>query len=340
MQLQKWIESHWYAPSPGPLKYLSSLEGFYCKQVSQRKEAYAKGTKKTTRLRVPVIIVGNLSVGGSGKSPVVAALARFFRRKGYQPGIVSRGYGSKTRRYPFRVESDSSVKEAGDEPLMLARQTGLPVAIDPRRPRAAELLLEEGCDLIIADDGLQHLALERDIEILVIDGQRGLGNGHCLPVGPLREPPERLGQVDWLLCQGELQQKLPEFPDQDAILAERFFSYRLERIGWRRGDGLWQSECPFEAGQEIHALAGIGHPQRFFDQLAALGLQVLPHPQKDHASMNEQTLALPGDQPIVMTAKDAVKLGPWLTERHWVVEVEAHLPEAFLEQLSRQVAAC
>ncbi|WP_404418413.1 tetraacyldisaccharide 4'-kinase [Marinospirillum sp.] len=327
MKLQNWIESHWYADNPGPLKRLLPLENYYCKQVEKRHQAYAAGKKPSYRASVPVIVVGNISVGGSGKSPVVASLARYLQRQGYQPGIISRGYGSKARSYPFRVEKDSNPKKAGDEPLMLARQTNLPVAIDPKRPRAAQLLIDEGCDLLIADDGLQHLALQRDIELVIIDGARGLGNGHCLPVGPLREPPQRLNTVDWVLCQGELQHPLEVEP----------ISYHLEQTGWRRGDGLWQSASPFDPGQSVHALAGIGNPQRFFDQLSEQGLQVTPHPLPDHAPMNAQTLDLPGNEPIIITAKDAVKLGPWLHQRHWVVEVEARLPESFLKELSQKL---
>ncbi|SFB83305.1 lipid-A-disaccharide kinase [Marinospirillum celere] len=327
MKLQNWIESHWYAAAPGPLNKLLCLEKLYLKQLEKRRQAYSTGKKASWRAPVPVIIVGNISVGGSGKSPVVASLARYLQRQGYQPGIISRGYGSKAKSYPFRVEQDSNPQEAGDEPLMLARQTQLPVAIDPKRPRAAQLLIEEGCDLLIADDGLQHLALQRDIELVVIDGARGLGNGHCLPVGPLREPPQRLQTVDWVLCQGELQHPLDIEP----------IHYHLEQTAWRRGDGLWQSALPFNPGQEVHALAGIGNPQRFFDQLTAQGLEVTPHPLPDHARMSAATLNLPGDQPIIMTAKDAVKLQPWLNQRHWIVEVEARLPEDFLKALSQKL---
>jgi len=329
MKLQNWIERHWYAKQPGPLNRLLPLEKLYRRLVEKRRLAYANGKKASWRAPVPVIIVGNISVGGSGKSPVVARLACYFQRQGFHPGMISRGYGSQAKNYPFRVEPDSDPREAGDEPVMLAQQTGLPVAIDPQRPRAAQLLIDEGCDLLIADDGLQHLALQRDIELVIIDGARGLGNGHCLPVGPLREPAQRLQTVDWVLCQGDLQQPLAIQP----------IHYALEQTGWRRGDGLWQSRSPFEAGDSVNALAGIGNPQRFFDQLTAQGLHVTPYPLADHAPMNASTLKLAGNQPIVMTAKDAVKLRPWLNERHWIVEVQAQLPEDFLQQLHNQVAS-
>ena len=330
MKLQQWVEQHWYARSPGALGLLAPLEALYCHTMQQRQQAYRQGKKPSSHPGVPVIIVGNLTVGGSGKSPVVAALAACFQRQGYQPGIISRGYGGKASHYPLLVTASSDPAEVGDEPLMLAQQTGLPVAVDPNRPEAARLLVEQGCNLLLADDGLQHLALERDIELVVLDGARGLGNGHCLPVGPLREASSRLNTVDFILCQGELKVPLPaDCPAAD----ERWINYHLQQTGWRCGDGQTQTAMPFKSGQQVHALAGIGNPQRFFDQLRQQGLDVIEHPLKDHAAMDASLLNLPGEQPILMTAKDAVKLKPWLNTRHWVVEVQADLPQTLLDAL-------
>lgn len=335
-KLQKWIEKHWYAAQPGHLKYLIPLEKLYLKLFNRHQQAYKSGKKNSHHPGVPVIVVGNIHVGGSGKSPLVAALAKHFAELGYQPGIVSRGYGGETKRYPQRVTTYSNPKKVGDEPLMLAQQTNLPVAIDPNRAAAADLLVkEEGCDLIIADDGLQHLKLARDIEIVVIDAARGFGNGHCLPVGPLREPVDRLNSVDWVICQG-LKASIA-WPEQ-VTLKNSLQNYPLEFSGWRRGDGHWQKAPPFSAGQAINAMAGIGNPQRFFDQLTALDLKVTGYPLADHAKLKQQDLTAFDQKPLVMTAKDAVKLQPWLNERHWVAEVTAHLPRAFLYQLQEQVA--
>ncbi|WP_051168343.1 tetraacyldisaccharide 4'-kinase [Marinospirillum minutulum] len=331
-KLQAWVEKHWYATEPGGLKWLLPLEKLYLKLFNRHQQAYKSGKKTSHHPGVPVIIVGNIHVGGSGKSPLVAALAKHFAGLGYKPGIVSRGYGGKAKHYPQRVTSYSNPKEVGDEPLMLAQQTKLPLAVDPNRATAANLLVkEEGCDLIIADDGLQHLGLARDIELVVIDGARGMGNGHCLPVGPLREPRHRLSEVDWVVCQ---TQTLP----LNLPLKNTQQSYTLEFSGWRRGDGHWQKDCPFKAGEAINALAAIGNPQRFFKQLEELNLKVTGYPLADHAELNQQHLTAFDQKPLVMTAKDAVKLQEWMNEKHWIAEVTANLHPEFLCQLQEEVA--
>lgn len=332
LKLQEWVEKNWYATHPKGLKWLALLEKLYLKLFKRQQQAYLSGKKPSCHPGVPVLVVGNIHVGGSGKSPLVAALANHFASLGYKPGIISRGYGGKAKSYPLRVTTYSNPQEVGDEPLMLAQQTGLPVAVDPNRAAAALLLVkEEGCDLILADDGLQHLGLARDIEIVVIDGKRGLGNGHCLPAGPLREPIERLSSVNWVVFQNELLPlTLPLKNDPQ--------SYHLAFSGWRRGDGHWQKDCPFKEGEAIHALAGIGNPQRFFNQLENLGLVVTTHAFPDHAQLNQQDLVFNDSVPIVMTAKDAVKLQEWLNENHWVAEVTANLSESFLCQLQNTVA--
>lgn len=336
LKLQHWIEARWYAVSPGALKLLMPLEKLYLQLLAQRKKAYHNGQKTAYHPSVPVIIVGNITVGGSGKSPLVAALAKHFASLGYKPGIVSRGYGGKARCYPQSVTIHSDPQQVGDEPLMLAQQTGLPIVVDPKRSNAVKQLIEEeGCDLIIADDGLQHLALGRDIEIVVIDAQRGLGNGRCLPIGPLREPPSRLSSVDWVIVQGTLASQAPLF---NVPLKNPLQNYELEFSGWRRGDGHWQKDCPFKAGEAINALAAIGNPQRFFKQLEELNLKVTGYPLADHAELNQQHLTAFDQKPLVITAKDAVKLQEWMNEKHWIAEVTANLQPDFLCQLQEEVA--
>lgn len=330
MKVRLWVEQHWYAANPGTFQLLTPFEHLYRCQMAKRERDYASGRRQAHHPGVPVVIVGNITVGGSGKSPVVAALAEYFSQRGWRPGIVSRGYGGQAQDWPHQVQLTDDPLVVGDEPLMLARQTGIPVVVDPKRPRGARLLVELGCDLILSDDGLQHLALARDVELAIVDGNRGLGNGHCLPVGPLREPAERLQRVDWVLCQNTPVQPLPVH--QPPVV------YSLQQTGWRRGDGHWQADCPFQAGQAVHALAGIGHPQRFFDQLSQLGLSVTAHPLADHARMTAADLQLSGDDPVIMTAKDAVKLQPWLNQRHWVCEVQASLPLEFLQALEQKLA--
>ncbi|GLR64682.1 tetraacyldisaccharide 4'-kinase [Marinospirillum insulare] len=338
-KLQTWVEKNWYAATPGGLKWLAPLEKLYLKLFNKNQQAYLSGKKTAVHLGVPVIVVGNINVGGSGKSPLVAALAKHFKNLGYQPGIVSRGYGGKAKHYPQRVTTYSNPQEVGDEPLMLAQQTQLPVAVDPNRAAAANLLVkEEGCDLIIADDGLQHLKLARDIEIVVVDAARGFGNGHCLPLGPLREPVERLNKVDWVIMQGEKIQEASQLNLKNTL-----HTYQLEFSGWRRGDGHWQKDCPFTAGQAVNAIAGIGNPQRFFNQLSQLGLKVKGYPLADHAQLTQEHLKFyepkAGNKtPVVMTAKDAVKLQAWLNKNHWIAEVTASLPKEFLDKLQNQLA--
>ena len=330
------IERQWYQDRPSWLLGLRPLEALYRIVVARRRQGYQQQPERVQHPGVPVIVVGNLTVGGSGKSPVVAALAQFFQQQGWRPGIVSRGYGGQAPHYPCLVSADTTAAQVGDEPQMLFEQLALPVAVAPDRAAAARLLVEQGCDLLLADDGLQHWALGRDLELVVIDGQRGFGNQYCLPVGPLREPLTRLAQVDALLVQGAPSEDLGRLLEPVPVTA---WSYGLKTLGWRRGDGHWQSSCPFAAGQAVQALAGIGHPQRFFDQLQALGLHVSGYPLADHAVMDAHTLGRLSTSPLpwVMTAKDAVKLRPWLNEQHWVQEVCADLPEDFLHQLHLQV---
>ena len=334
-KLRNWVEKHWYAPSPGALNALLPLEGLYRHLVKKRAQAWRQGGRSPIHPKVPVIVVGNLNVGGSGKSPLVASLVRLLQQAGWQPGIVSRGYGGQAPSYPLRVDAQTPVGHSGDEPLMLALQTGVPVMVDPKRARAALALAEQGCDVIVADDGLQHWPLGRDIELLVLDAQRRAGNEHCLPVGPLREPLSRLQSVDWVIWN-----QPPSEADQAWLAPLTSVSvshYQLKPLRWVNGAGEGHANCPFAAGTRVHALAGIGFPARFFAQLEAQGLDVIPHPLADHARMDQNTLNLAGDEPVIMTAKDRVKLLPWLNARHWTLEVEAQLtPEfssAFLHRL-------
>lgn len=270
------------------------------------------------RLTVPVIVVGNITVGGSGKTPLTIALARVLQQRGWRPGVVSRGYGGRSRDRPRRVSVDDDPLDVGDEPLLIVRHC--PVVVDPRRPRGASRLVELGCDVVLADDGLQHYALGRDIELVMVDGERRFGNGFCLPAGPLREPLSRLREVDFIVANGaaqsgEFAMRLPmrtvvslRQPEQTHPLAD-----------WR--------------DRAVHAVAGIGHPERFFRQLREAGLRVEAHPFPDHHRFRPEELAFPGDKPILMTEKDAVKCRLFATARHWVVPVEAELPAALLESL-------
>nr|WP_298376345.1 tetraacyldisaccharide 4'-kinase [uncultured Halomonas sp.] len=321
----------WYRDAAW-LKLLRPLEWLYRRAVARRHRAYARGQKSVQRLSVPVIVVGNITLGGTGKSPLVAWLGRYLSAQGWRPGIVSRGYGGKASNYPFRVGIDASVDQSGDEPLMLAQQTGLPVVVDPDRPRGAQALIEAGCNIVIADDGLQHLALGRDIELVVVDGKRGFGNERCLPAGPLREPISRLDEVDAIMVNGESQERF------HCASGAKDYRMQLRPARWRHlVDGVCYpvGRQPFSGA--VHALAGIGHPSRFFATLEALGVEVHEHPLADHHRFSAEDLRFDDDLPVVMTAKDAVKCRPFVHAGCWALDVEACPESAFTDWLQTRL---
>ena len=283
---------------------------------------------------VPVIVVGNLTAGGSGKTPLVLWIVELLKAHRWKPGIVSRGYGgSMTAKGGEAREANiaSDPAEVGDEPILLARRSGCPVWVSPERSAACRLLREKHpeCDVIVTDDGLQHYALARDIEVCVVDG-RGFGNGFLLPAGPLREPPSRLRSVDAVVTHGAA--------GQDG------YQMRLE------GDNLVRildardiRPAKSFAGQKVHAVAGIGDPKRFFLDLARFGIKPVPHPFADHHPFRAGDLDFGDDAPVVMTEKDAVKCRRLAKPNHWVFPVSASLDPAFerwlLEKLSGSKAA-
>ena len=313
------LQRIWYGPSrpPWPLRLLASLFGLI---VRWRRAAYVQGSLYSRRLAKPVIVVGNLTVGGSGKTPLVIWLAQQLRERGLSPGVVLRGYGGSVAsgRVPIIVAADSDVAVVGDEALVLQARTGVPVAVGRDRVAAAQLLLASGVDVIIADDGLQHLRLARDFEIAVIDAGRGLGNGYLLPAGPLREPPERLSSVDVVVLNGE--GGLPG----SAAGVKRAFTMRLGGEWLRTLAGTEELMALSSlAGRQVHAIAGIGYPQRFFAQLAAAGLEVIAHGFPDHHRYRARELEFDDDLPLLMTEKDAVKCRPFAAAHRWYLPVAA-----------------
>ncbi|SER63898.1 lipid-A-disaccharide kinase [Vreelandella subterranea] len=312
------------------LRPLQPLGKLYERLMQRRARQFHTGRRRAWRAPVPVIVVGNITLGGTGKSPLVAWLGNRLAAQGWSPGIVSRGYGGSAERYPLRVTPTTPVNESGDEPLMLAQQTGLPVMVDPQRARAAEALVRAGCDLIISDDGLQHLPLARDIELVVIDGARGLGNGHCLPAGPLRESPDRLKGVDAVIVNGD---NACELPVEGVTM-------HLRPCGWRRlcdGQRFPLAPLPFKA--PVNGLAAIGNPQRFFATLISLGVTGEWHPLADHQPLNQALLNRWRGRPLVMTAKDAVKCQAFAPPDSWVLDVEAVLPPDFEHWLTDKLSA-
>jgi tetraacyldisaccharide 4'-kinase len=324
------LEHCWYAPSPWPL-FLAPLSLIYCLAVRLRRLLYRTGALTSHRLPVPVVIVGNLTAGGTGKTPLVAWLAGFLRTAGYRPGIVARGYRGRARHWPQRVRPDSDPLMVGDEAVLLADLCDCPVAVAPLRVAAARSLLEQGdCDLILADDGLQHYALQRDVEIAVVDGTRRLGNGLCLPAGPLREPPARLDAVDLVVVNGVAGRG--EYPmKMKAAMACRLHN---------------RNDCrALESfrNQSVHAVAGIGNPGRFFTALRQEGIRVAEHAFSDHHAYTADDLAFDDELPVFMTAKDAVKCVNFALRDAWCVPVTMELDAQFgariLELLGRAVPA-
>lgn len=291
-----------------------------------RRLAYQLRLARTYRAGLPVIVVGNLVAGGSGKTPLVLWIAEFLKSKGRKPGIVSRGYGGSAQA-PREATIASDPAEVGDEPMLLARRSGCPVWVAPQRAAACRALREQHpeCDLILLDDGLQHYALARDIEICVVDA-RGFGNGFLLPAGPLREPVSRLRSVDAVVAHGA---------DRVEGYAMRLEGEQLVRLT----DARDVRPAKSFAGQKVHAVAGIGDPNRFFLQLARFGIKIVPHPFRDHHPFRAEDLAFGDDAPVVMTEKDAVKCKGLVKPHHWVFPVRTILDPAFGDWLLQALAA-
>ena len=322
MALRERLERGWYEGGRLP-GWTLALAWLYASVVRGRAWCWRVGLKRAVRLPVPVVVVGNLSVGGTGKTPLTLALARMLSAHGYRPGVVSRGYGG-TRREPMRLDPGADAAEVGDEPALI-RAHGIEVAIGRDRPAAARLLVDAGCDVLIADDGLQHYRLARDVEICVIDGVRRFGNGRLLPAGPLREPLRRLARVDFRVCNG-------------GVAAAGEVPMRL--VGTRvlaLCGGAARARADF-AGRRVHAVAAIGHPARFFDSLRADGIEVVPQAFADHHVFTAAELDFGDGLPVLMTDKDAIKCAAFAGEDWWRVPVEAELPASFLLAVRERVA--
>lgn len=301
----------WLRPSL-PSRLLAPAAGLFAGLAAVRRRAYARRWLRVHRLPVPVVVVGNVFVGGTGKTPLVVQLAEQLRARGWRPGIVTRGYGGGARTWPLAVAPDSTAAEAGDEAVLLARRSGCPVYAGPDRVAAARALLAQtDCDVLVLDDGLQYYRLARDAEIVVIDGARGMGNGRCLPAGPLREPVSRLGEADLVLTNGPRARGTPGFDLQGETLMAV--------------SGLAQQPLAALAGCRVHAVAGIGHPERFFAQLERSGLRVIRHPFPDHHAFRGPELRFDDALPIIMTEKDAVKCREIAPSGSWYLAVSAVL---------------
>lgn len=335
--LERWLNAWWYGDGvAGTL--LAPLGMIFDAVTRLRRGLYRVGVLRAYRASVPVVIIGNLSVGGTGKSPLVAHIASTLARRGVRAGILLRGYGAAVRG-PRRVLADTPVEEVGDEAVMLAGATGLPVVVSPERSAGARLLETQGIDLILCDDGLQHYALARDLEVVVIDAARGLGNGRLLPAGPLREGAERLASVDVVVLNGsdEVQADRSAWRGREATLGMQLVPQALRGIG---PGSRWQSIDRF-VGHPVHAVAGIGHPERFFATLRAAGLTVVEHAFADHHAYSATDFAFGDRLPILMTTKDAVKCRSFADERFWELPVGVRLvPEEGRALIDRIDALC
>jgi tetraacyldisaccharide 4'-kinase len=319
---------------------LLPLSGIYWLLSTLRRLLYRSGFLKTHRVSVPVIVVGNITAGGTGKTPTVIWLVNALRAKGFAPGIISRGYGGSHSGTSMRVDADSDAAVVGDEPVLLARRAKCPVVVDWDRVRAANMLIDDGVDVVVADDGLQHLRLERDYEICVIDGMRGLGNRRLLPAGPLRESVRRLGAVDQVLVNGGSDRENPQActAEQNAI------EFELKANDACRLNGSLARKLDRFSATTVHAFAGIGNPQRFFDLLRAEGLQLIEHRFADHAAISQSDLEMSDPFDVFMTEKDAVKVGWRLPDKYWYVPVELSMDPVdsapLVEQIESRLRDC
>ncbi len=302
-----------------------------------RRGLFRVGVFNSERVSKPVIVVGNISVGGTGKTPLVIWLTQALRERGFVPGVITRGYGGSSKSWPCDVAPDSDAVIVGDEAVLLSERTGAIVVAGPNRVRAAQRAIERGATVIISDDGLQHYRLARDFEIVVVDAARRFGNGFRLPAGPLRESPRRLATVDAVVS---------NLRDEQSYAAGDF-GHRLEIFMHTRlsdARALVSDEhrsLQAFASQRVHAIAGIGNPQAFFQALRAQGLQLDARALNDHASLSAADLSFQDDAPIVMTEKDAVKCHAFADARCWAVALEVELNDgaallnAFCRKLDR-----
>jgi tetraacyldisaccharide 4'-kinase len=290
-----------------------------------RRKIYQMHLLKINTLSVPVIVIGNITIGGTGKTPIVISLARFLKEHGWRPGIISRGYGGNTRHFPCLVHQNSNAREVGDEPLLIARHTSCPTMIDPNRSRGAKNLLKRSnCNIVISDDGLQHLSLGRNLEIVVIDGERRFGNNFYLPAGPLRESPSRLNSVDFIVSKGIAQTnefRLSLTPD---------YFYQLIQPKNQQGVSYFKDK-------KIHAVAGIGNPDQFFNTLHKLGLKIIKHPFPDHYLFKLRDFNFGNNAIIIMTEKDAVKCTGFVDPRLWCLRTKTELDSKFLNAVLNRI---
>lgn len=332
--LERWITKHWYYPYPTWLAILLlPLAGLMYVVVKCRFGIYRLGWLPSYHSSLPVIVVGNIGVGGSGKTPLVIALVNYWQNRGYQVGVVSRGYGGQRFRQPHLVKHNDHPRRVGDEPLMIKRQTNCWVCVSPDRPANIRCLESKGCDVIISDDGLQHYAMGRDIEVGMIDGARQLGNLLLLPAGPLRETESRLQQLDYQV------ETVSKALVNDTRTPNKAITMLLRP---KKLVPLDSRQAPMEPQAlnilPVHAVTAIGNPQRFFASLTMLGYRVIEHAYPDHAWLTKEQLQFDDEYPIIMTAKDAIKCEKIAGINEYYLEVEPELSQDLFTQINRRLS--
>jgi len=319
------LQRIWYDAASAPF-WLAALVPVYRALRWLHLWMYRVGLRRTARVGAPVIVVGNLTAGGSGKTPLAIALVEALRARGFKPAIVSRGYGG-TQRAAAVLGDAPDPRRYGDEPSLMRRRTGVPVAVGRNRAEAAALLVKRGANIIIADDGLQNPSLARDIEICVIDGQRRFGNEQLLPAGPLREPLSRLESIDFRICNGARAERgeIPMRLAGEVAVAVAGASRTRPLASFAR--------------QRVHAIAAIGNPARFFTGLQARGIEVIPHSFPDHHAFVAGDIAFADTFPVLMTEKDAIKCIGFAGPDVWCVPVSAEVPATFIDALVARLHA-
>lgn len=321
--LEQWVNRSWYGRFQWTWLFWP-LMLLYRFVVQRKRTGFL--TSPPPKVAMPVVVVGNITVGGTGKTPVVQSVVRRLLKEGYRPAIITRGYGGSVQAFPHIIQTDDTPANVGDEPFMMASSLNVPVVVDPKRSRAAQYCLDElDVDVIISDDGLQHYALNRDIEICVVDAKREFGNGQLMPVGPLREPLERLNAVDFVLRNG-------------CNSKNGFILAPVNWVNLKNGESLSPEAFHTQirakiskSEQNIKAIAGIGNPQRFFDEVTDQGIEAECQPFPDHHDYVESDFD--SNTLYLMTHKDAVKINTFSTGNMWYLDVSANLPQDMMDQL-------
>ena len=315
----KSVEHYWYQPN-FLVWLLLPISWLFCAVAVTRRKLYQLRFKKSFPADVPVVVIGNIVAGGSGKTPLLISVCEYIKQKGFKPGVVSRGYGGSVVGVK-QVEQSDSAELVGDEPLMIHQRTEVPVVVGADRVAAVNYLLEHNqCDIVLSDDGLQHYRMQRDIEIAVVDANRRFGNGFCLPAGPLREPVSRLNEVDMVVYSG-------------ADAHAEYSAYTLKVVDlYHLGSGEQDSVLSLD-GKTAHVVAGIGDPERFFTQMRDYRVNVIEHAFADHHVYIQDDFSGWDNDYIIMTEKDAVKCRNLALPDAWVIRVEAEFTRALTSEL-------